>query len=429
MKRIFNFNIIFLLLVFVVNVANGQTPTSANTKPSMIVGEVTSIDGLNKKMTIKTKDGDLTVVLSEKTEYLKVQPGATTLAGATTITIAEIGLGDGIIANGVLDDVNKLVPAKKLILMSKADIAKKQEAEREEWRRRGIAGRITQLNISKYEVTIAVNSLTGETFTTLVNADKAKFLRYSPDSVKFSDAKESSFLELKVGDQLRALGTKGEEGKIFTPEEVISGSFKTIAGTVTEVDTATGEVKIKSLENEKLILTVVISKDTVIRRLPQQMMGFLGGQMGQNGQGGQQVMMRPQGTQGGQTGGQGGQRQGGQQGNQQSGQQGNQQAGQGGQRPGGQQAGGPRAFGGGNFDINEMIERLPAIPITDLKVGDMIGASSSVGDDPTRYKAIKLLAGVEPLVRLGQMQQAQRQATGGGSPSLNLPGLDGIGIP
>lgn len=418
MKRIINFNIIVLLSVFIVSIANGQTQTTANNKPSMIVGEVTSIDSLNKTMAIKTKDGDLTVILSEKTEYLKVLPGATTLTGATVITIAEIGLGDGIIANGVLDAVNKSVPARKLILMSKADIAKKQEREREEWRRRGIAGRVTQLNISKFEVTIAVNSLLGETFTTLVNADKAKFLRYSPDSIKFSDAKESSFLELKVGDQLRALGTKSDEGKIFTPEEIISGSFKTIAGTVTEVDEAKGEVKIKSLENEKLILTVVISKDTVIRRLPAQMMGFLGGQMGQNGQGGQQVMTRPQG-------GQGEQRQGNPQGNQQAGQGGQRQGGQ----QGGQPGGGPRPNGGGNFDINEMIERLPAVPITDLKVGDMIGASSSVGDDPTRYKAIKLLAGVEPLVRLGQMQQAQRQAAGGSSPSLNLPGLDGIGIP
>jgi hypothetical protein len=409
MKQVFIICTIFLFSL----VANGQTPiaspSSETVKPSLIVGEVISLDNVNKQIVMKTKDGELTAILNDKTQYLKVQPGAKNLNDATPIALSDVGLGDGIVASGILSADAKTIPARKIILMTKADIAKKQERERDDWKKRGVAGRITQLNISKYEITITIRSMTGETPLTIVETSKATYKRYPPDSVKFSDAKESSFMDLKVGDLVRALGTKSADGKTFMPEQIVSGAFKTVAGTVTAIDVEKGEVKIKDLENEKKFITVVIGKDTLIRRLPQQMMGF-GGMGGGPGQGGQRPQQSNQGAP-------------------------PQQGGQGGQRPpqqgsqGGQQGGGPRTFGGGNFDIDEMIERIPPIKITDLKVGDLIGASSSAGADLTRVTAIKLLAGIEPLVRIAQAQAAQRQAAGGGSPSLNLPGLDSIGIP
>ena len=39
--------------------------------------------------------------------------------------------------------------------------------------------------------------------------DKTEMRRYAPDSIKFADAKPSKFTELKVGDQLSALGDRG----------------------------------------------------------------------------------------------------------------------------------------------------------------------------------------------------------------------------
>ena len=82
--------------------------------------------------------------------------------------------------------------------------------------------------------------------------------------------------------------------------------------------------------------------------------------------------------------------------------------------------------GGGTLD--EMLERLPAITMADLKVGDAIAVSSTTGPDPGRVAAIKLLAGVEPFLNAPAMPAAQ----GGprpSSPSINIPGLDGIGGP
>lgn len=407
MKQAIKFCAIFLYSLFVVGAVNGQTPTTSPSPagPAALsgitakgaIGEVISADTANKQMTIKTKDGEIVAQLNDKTEYVRVQPGALNLKDATPIAVTEIGLGDMVYATGKVSEDKKSIPAARIILMTKADISKKNEAERMEWRRRGITGRVTQVNISKYEVTIMTRGITGETPVTLVETGTATFKRYPANSVKYSDVVDGTFFDLKVGDQVRALGTKSEDGKTFKPEKVLSGSFKTVAGTITAIDVEKGELKIKDIENDKKILTVVIGKDSTIRRLPQ-MMGMMGGgqQAGQGGQGGQQVVTRPP----------------------QQGNQGAPQNGQGGQN-------GMRM--GGGFDIDEMIERIPPVSITELKVGDMIGASTSVGDDPTKFNAIKLLAGIEPLVRMQQMQNAQRQGMGGGSPSLNLPGLDSIG--
>lgn len=406
MKRVIKLSTFLLCSFIVLGVANGQTPTPSPSsapalegiKANMAIGEVVNVESANNQILIKTIDGEITAQLNEKTEYVRVQPGATSLKDATPITLADVGLGDKVLAMGVVSADKKNIPAKRIVLMTKADISKKQASEREQWRRRGIAGVITSLNISKYEITIAVRTLTSETTWTLVETEKAKFLRYPPNSVKFSDTKPGNFYDLKVGDQLRSLGAKSADGKTFTPEEIVTGSFKTVAGTITAIDVAKGEIIIKTLDKEKP-LTIVVGKDTTIRRLPQ-MMGFGGGQMGQGnqGQGGQVIRPQPQG--------QGTPPQGAQ---------------------GGQQGGG--RMGGGNLDMDEMIERIPPIPITELKVGDMIGASSSAGSDPTRVTAIKMIAGIEGIVRLQQTQAAQRGASGGASPSLNLPGLDAMGIP
>jgi hypothetical protein len=45
-----------------------------------------------------------------------------------------------------------------------------------------------------------------------------------------------------------------------------------------------------------------------------------------------------------------------------------------------------------------MLDRLPAMPLAELKAGDAIMISSTTGADPARVTAIMLLAGVEPLL-------------------------------
>jgi hypothetical protein len=93
--------------------------------------------------------------------------------------------------------------------------------------------------------------------------------------------------------------------------------------------------------------------------------------------------------------------------------------------------GGPRR---GGFDFQEVMDRLPALSVAELKPGDMVIVSSTSGAEPGRLTAISLVSGVGPLL---QAIQAQQQQQAGGRPATPNPsnGLGGgainfgIGLP
>jgi hypothetical protein len=386
---------------------NSQAATQQTPDPGIqanwAIGEVQSIDTSGKLITIKTDAGSVVMVLyTDRTTYKKLAPGETSLTNATDITFGDVGAGDRIMARGTVAEDKKSVSALQILLMSKTDLAKKQDAERLEWRRRGILGVIQALKPESHEITIQSRTMAGTSSVIIPVSDKTEMRRYAPDSIKFVDAKPSTFTELKVGDQLRALGSRTEDGTHFNPEKVVTGSFRTVGGVVTAVDPATGEIKINELEKKKP-LTIVIKHDSVLRRFPpaSEMGAMMGGF--NRGAGG--------GAPGGGAPPQGGQAQGG--------------------RPQGG-PGGPGGPGGGRggFNINDMLERLPTISIADVKVGDTIIVSSTQGVDPTRLTAIALVSGADTLLtmlapRPQAGQQAPNPASGLGSSGISF----GIGLP
>lgn len=375
-----------------------QTP-DPGIQAKWAIGEVKSIDAPSKLITIKTDAGSTVMVLfTDKTTYKKTAPGEQTLTNASDITFSEVAEGDRIWARGTVAEDRKSVSALQIVVMSKSDIAKKQEAERLEWRRRGILGVITALKTDANEITIQTRTMAGPQSVVLPVGEKTEMKRYAPDSIKFSDAKPSTFGDLKVGDQLRALGDRAEDGTRFTPQKVVTGSFRTVGGTVTAVDPATGEIKINDLEKKKPF-TVVIKPDSVLRKFPPASeMGMMGGfnRGGGGGPGGS----APAGGQG-----------------------------QGGARPQGAGPGGGPGGARGGFNINDMLERLPTISIADVKVGDTIIVSSTQGVDPTRLTAISLVAGADTLLAMlaprPQAGQAPNPAAGLGSSGISF----GIGLP
>ena len=369
------------------------------------IGEVKSIDATAKQMTIKTDAGStVTVSLSDKTTYKKLAPGEITLTNATDVTFTDLAEGDRIMALGAVAADQKSVPAVMVVVMTKGDLAKKADAERAEWRRRGILGVITALKPDTKEITITHRTMAGNQLVVIPITDKTEMRRYAPDSIKFGDAKPSQFSELKVGDQLRALGDRTEDPLRFNPQKVVTGSFRTVGGVVTAIDPATHEIKINELE-KKTPLTIIIKQDAVLRRFPAEMgMGF-GARPGGAAPGAGQA---PAG--GGQAA------------------QGNaQQRPQGAGGPGG--PGGPGGGGRPGFNINDMLERLPTISIADVKVGDTIIVSSTQGVDPTRLTAISLVAGADTLLAMlaprPQAGQAPNPAAGLGGSGISF----GIGLP
>jgi len=367
--------------------------------PNRALGEVKVKDAPAKQLIIKTDAGALvTVVLNDATSYMRVAPGETTLTNATKITFADVAEGDRVLALGKVSDDQKLVPARTLVVMTKADIAKKQEAERAEWKRRGVLGIITALKPETKEITISSRTMAGPQVLIIPVTDKVELRRYAPDSIKFADASVAKFDELKVGDQLRALGERNPEGTAFTAEKVVTGSFKTVAGVITAIDHGTGEVKINDLQT-KQPLTIVVKQDAVLRKFPPA-----------NEMGGMMMMARP-GSGGGQSSAAGP-----------------------GPGQGSGQGGGPgRGQGGGRGGANmqDMLERLPTITIADVKVGDTIIVSSTKGADPTRLTAISFITGADTFLNMLAARQQQSGGPATPNPSAGLgTGIQfGIGLP
>src|ERR1700741_5180023 len=146
------------------------------------IGEIKSLDAATKQLTIKTDAGSMvTVSLSDKTTYKRLAPGEQSLTNATDITFADLGEGDRVMARGTVSADQKSVPALQIIVMTKGDLAKKQEAERLEWRRRGILGVITALKPDTHEITISNRTLAGTQAVVIPVSDKTEMRRYAPD--------------------------------------------------------------------------------------------------------------------------------------------------------------------------------------------------------------------------------------------------------
>jgi hypothetical protein len=340
-----------------------------------VIGEVTSIDAASKQIKLKGDDGAAyTVILGDGTSFLRVAPGEKDLKKATKIAFTDVMVGDRALAL----EKDSTLPARAIVIMTKGDLAQKHERDRAEWQRRGITGVVTALNAEKKEVTVTTRGRDPKTIT--IDASAATFQRYSPDSVRFADAKPSSFTDLQPGDTVRALGDKNEDGTRLTAEELVSGAFETIAGTVDSVDAATGEVHITNLQTKKPVV-VRTNQNTLLRRLDPQVAAMLARRLRPDaaavaggGVAGNAAGARFEGGQGGPggAGGPGG--------------------------PGGAGGGfrGPGGAGGG--DLQQILERMPQLALAELKKGDAVIVSSSKGPGDSGVTAFAFVAGVEPFL-------------------------------
>jgi hypothetical protein len=380
-----------------IGIATAQQPARTN-----LVGAVQAIDGANGQITLHTDDGKtVTVVPRAGAKFLRLPPGEKSMANATPITASDIGPGDRVLARGELSDDKTSLAATTLVIMTKADIAKKQQADQAEWQKRGVGGLVTAVDAKAGEVTINTRTVEGMKPLIIVASETTGVRRYAPDSVKFADAKPAMVAEIKVGDQVRALGAKSDDGTHYAAEELVSGSFRNVAATVTTIDPAANTMKVMDLSTKKPLL-VHVNADSTMRKLPEMVARMIamrtsGGGGGAAGAGGAQRAQGAQGAPsapaGGPAGGAGG--------------------------PGG--PGGMRGGRGG--DMQQMLERLPAIKLADLKPGDAIIVSSTEGVDPGHVTAITLIAGVEPILSAAPAGSQRAMMLGTWNMDMNMGGM------
>ncbi len=331
-----------------------------------VVGTVTKVDANTRSLTVKADSGqEYEVTVGAKVNIRRIAAGETDVSKAAIIQVGEIAVNDRVQAKGTTDD-NKIA-ATALFVMSRSDVTKTQNAEQADWDKRGVAGPVTA--VSANSVTITVRTLAGVKPMVITLAPSGVVRRYSQESINFADAKPSSLPEIKVGDEVRARGDKNADGSAMTAEEIVAGTFKTIAGLVLSINPAANEMQVRDVDTKKTV-TVKVNKDSSLKKLNPQLAQTIANRLhGADDQGGD--------AKGG--GGRGGRGGGG---------------GRGGPGGGGFNNGGGR----GNVDVNQMLESSPNIALADLKNGDAIVVLSTVGSSTDKITAIELLAGVEPIL-------------------------------
>jgi hypothetical protein len=397
------------------------------------LGVVTKIDADARQLTIRNdQGGEVAVSLDAKAGFRRVAPGETNLANAAQIAISDVHVGDRVLARGKAGEDAKSVVANLVVVMSQGDIASKQAAERADWDRRGITGIVAEATGD--HIVVNVRTLEGVKPLEIVAAPNGLVRRYAPDSVKFADAKVSKLSDIRKGDQVRARGNRTPETPTesakMAAEEIVSGAFRMIAGVVVSVDAQEGIVRINNLETKKQ-MNVKLLMDSSAKRLPPPLAQIVANRLhgvpdaapggrgpGGGGPGGEGAAAGPGGVGPGAGGpGAGGPPAGGPG-----------AGGPGGGRGPGGGFGGGRGGRGGAADVQAMFDRAPAITVADLKQGDAIIVSSTVGASSDQVTAITLLAGVEPiLTKPGSREMSLGDWNGGGGGDLG--GLGGFGAP
>ena len=202
-------------------------------------------------------------------------------------------------------------------------------------------------------------------------------------------AKPEPITAIHAGDQLRARGPKDAAGTDVAAEEIVSGTFRNISGTINSIDAGASSLQVKDLATKKQV-TIKITPDSQLRKLPENMSRMLASILNGNG-----PAFGGRGGAGGPGGGPGGAPNGGQNaGGPPNG------GGQGGPGGAGANGGGHRVgfvgAGGGGFDPQMMLSRAPQVKLDELKKGDAIMVVAT--DDESGMSAITLMAGVEPLL-------------------------------
>jgi hypothetical protein len=361
------------LLVAWAGSALAQGSGAASPQTIRPIGVVTKLQA--GSFTLHTDAGpDLLIVLADGVSFLRVPPGATNLQAATKIAMSDINTGDRVLVRGRVSEDQKSIVATSMIVMTKSDLAGAREAERLDWQRRGIGGAVQAVNPEAKEITVMAPVATPApgnptNLVTIALGANAVLLRYAPDSVKFSEAKPSTFEQIKVGDQMRALGTKSEEGGRFTAEKMVSGTFRNLGVTVVSVDAQGRAISVKDLASGLPIL-VRTNADSKLHRIPPTLAHLL-------------ATLNSGGTPPGKSG----------------------------SEPGAEPV-----------DAQQMLERAPVLDLGELKPGDPLIVVSTEGVKPTEVMAIDILAGVEPI--LAARPKGSNQAVLG-SWSLGMNGGEG----
>jgi hypothetical protein len=350
-------------------------PHGLRAQAARYLGTVTAISG--DTLTVKTDAGDVHQVQVPSTAQLKrIEPGQTDLSKAQPLEFSSLTVGDRVLVNLDPSVTSGTPQALRIIAIKHADVAKMQEAEIEAWNQ-GVHGLVQSLDPGAGTIVVTVRT-GAQTKLVTVNTTKTTVLkRYAAGSVRFDQAQPAPIDAIHPGDQLWARGTRSADGASLRATGVVSGSFKSIPGTVLSVDASASTVTVKDLVTKKPV-TIRVTPDSQLRRLDENMATIIAARLkgGQGGANGRAAYNDAGGA--GAPGAAG--------------------------APGGAQHSFRQAANGGagRMDLETVLDRAPMIQLSALKKGDAVMIVGT--EDASGVNAIKLLAGVEPLLEAPEAQ-------------------------
>ena len=343
------------------------------------IGALKAISGTT--LTLSQDSGpDVVVTVQPNARILRIAPGAKDLKDATPVRLQDLQVGDRVRVRGQAS--GEAILALEVIAMARTDLEARRQEEQQDWQKRGMGGLVSAVDAATATVTLTVGGF-GGTKNVAVHASKNTLIRrYAPDSVKFDDAKPSTLAEIHTGDQLRARGDKNADGTEMTAEEIVTGSFRNVAGTVNSVDASAGKLSVQDLLTKRPIV-VTITAQSQLHKLPPEIA--------------QRIALRlkaamPPGTPGAGGGGSA------------AGSNGPPPNAGGSSRPSPSMANGGTGGGmggmrpGGAPDFQQILNRMPPVVLTDLHKGDAVLIVATEGS-ASGATAITLLSGVEPILQ------------------------------
>ena len=381
------------------------TSASGDAQIAKAVGTIKSIQADSITVTAESGgEGDIVAKLTGSTKILRVPPGEKDLQNATALQPQDLQIGDRVLVRGQAsaDRDKHTIVALAVIVMKQADVAAKQQHDRDDWQKRGVGGIVTNVDAATGTITISSSAI-GANRSIAIHITKDTILRrYALGSVKFDDAKPAPasqiMAQIKAGDQLRARGTRNPDGSEVSAEEVVSGAFRNIAGTIKAIDPASNTMTVQDAISKSAVV-VKVSSDSQMKKLPAEMAqriamrlkgtpGGNGDQPGANSQSnGQSMKDQSMMDQGGAPGA----------GRTRTSKSAESQAAS---VPGGGQG------GNGPLDLQRMLSRLPNSTLADLQKGDVVMIVSTEGTDSGAVTAITLLAGVDAILTSAPNQSA-----------------------
>jgi hypothetical protein len=377
--------VIVTIVAFATLLANQSLAQDAP-KPTTFLGTVQTLNGTS--LTVKNDAGaTMQVTVQDGARLLRIEPGQKTLSNASPFSLTDLATGDRVMARGSANPDGSLA-ANMLVAIKSGDIAQKQAQDREAWQKNGSGGLVKSVDTSAATVTISIG--TGGREEVIHTTPATIIRRYAPGSVKFDQAVKSSLDQIKPGDQLRARGTRGPG--TLDAEEVVSGSFRNIAGPVQGIDASASTVTVTDTTTKKPVL-IFITPDSELKKLDpavaQRMAARLTGGGNRPGASGTPSGSGPPAgapagggppaggaapSSGGPAGGQRGP----------------------GSGPGAGPEGGPGRSGP---DFQQVLTHAPTITLKDLQKGNMVIVVATEGQTPGSATGITVVAGVEPMLQ------------------------------